>query len=379
MIVYSDKILIGSEHVEVSPFVCVSIEDSQTHELQAPAAHLDLAPISDWLKKERCTQQAQWYKGEDGESLDLTVINCAERTLVPLLKEELYATLSYVWGRAVQPPLDNTNGNRLPRHLPDTIQDSIDVCNVLSIRYLWVDRYCISAESSHLRSLQISRMDEVYQNSFLTIVACAADDPNSGLPGISRRRNPNPCIEVVGLGCIGALSQSIEIHAGIWATRAWTYQEALLSQRQIYFTDKETFFGSADGIQGERGVINKSSLEQFLPGYLRTGYPVPETTSTARDRNLRKYLLGRLHIWECISNYSMRTLSYQGDILNALLGILAYYRRENGVCHLWGIPFSTFVLAPTPAQPTHLDFDLGLRWIVNGPSSRREGFPSWSW
>ena len=202
MTVFSDKIVIGTDHVEVSPFVCVSIEDSQTHELQAPAPHLDLAPISDWLEKERCTQQTRWYKGEDGESLALTVIDCAARTLVPLPEEELYATLSYVWGGAFQPPMDATNGNRLPLHLPDTIQDSIDVCNALSLRYLWVDRYCISNESSQLRSLQISRMDEVYQNSFLTIVACAADDPNSGLPGISRRRSPNPFIEVVELGYI---------------------------------------------------------------------------------------------------------------------------------------------------------------------------------
>jgi len=186
--------------------VCVSIEDSQSHELQAPAPSLDLAPISDWLNKERRTQQAWWYKGEDDASLALTFIDCATRTLVPLLKQELYTTLSYVWGRAAQPPLDDTNGNRLPLHLPDTIRDSIDVCNALSIRYLWVDRYCISNESSHLRSLKIRRTDEVYQRSFLTIVACAADGPNSGLPGISRRRNPNPCIEVVGLGYIGALS-----------------------------------------------------------------------------------------------------------------------------------------------------------------------------
>jgi len=68
----------------------------------------------------------------------------------------------------------------------------------------------------------------------------------------------------------------------------------------------------------------------------------------------------------------MRTLWYQSDILNVLLGILASYRRENGICRLWGIPFSTFVTMPTPAQPTHLDFDLGLRWITNGPSSRWE-------
>jgi len=371
------KLESGTEQFEVSPFVCVSIGESQTHKLQVPTPSLDLAPISHWLDKERCTQQARWYSRKDDASLALTVIDCATRTLVPLPKEELYATLSYVWGRAVQPTLDDTNGNTLPLHLPDTIQDSIDVCNALSIRYLWVDRYCISTESSHLRSLQISRMDEVYQNSFLTIVACAGNDPNYGLPGISRRRNPNPSIKLAGLGCIGALSQSIEIHSSIWATRAWTYQEALLSQRQIYFTDKETFFGSAEGVQGEIGVIAKASLEQFLPESLRTGYPVPETVRTARDKNLRKYSLGKLHEWECISNYSTRTLTYQGDILNALLGILAYYRREHGISHLWGVPFSNSF--PASATPTFLRFDFNLRWIVTGPSSRREGFPSWSW
>ena len=391
MTVFSDRISFGNEDVEVSPFLCVSLGGSQSHKLQVPAPSLELAPISDWLDKERRTQQARWYNGKDA-SLALTVIDCATRTLVPLPTEELYASLSYVWGRTVQPPLDNTNGNPLPLNLPNTIQDSIDVCIALRIRYLWVDRYCISTESSHLRSRQIRRMDEVYQNSFLTIVACAGNDPNSGLPGISRRRNPNPSIEIAGLGCIGALSQYIDIHSGIWATRAWTYQEALLSQRQIYFTDKETFFGSAEGVQGEIEAASKASLEQSLPELLRTEYPfleqsLPaslrteypflETIPIRQDRNLEKHSLGRLHIWECISDYSTRTLSYQSDILNALLGILAYYRREHGICHLWGIPFSTSVPAPVPS--TFLDFELGLRWIVNGPPSRREGFPSWSW
>ena len=373
MVISSMEISRG-ESVGVSPIVCMDNARLSTHELQASSSRFNSAPISEWLKREIHTEQARWYGGGTGASLALTVIDCNTLKLVPLPNEERYATLSYVWGPSSLSSLDEMKGGRLPLHLPNTIQDSIGVCNELNIRYLWVDRYCIAHNNEHLRSLQISRMDEVYHNSFLTIVASAGKDPHFGLPGVSRQRNSNPGIEVFGLGRLQSLSKSSEIHSDIWATRAWTYQEALLSQRRLYFTNKGTFFESVDGLQEESGSVSKSRLEQLLPGHLRSELSV---LGFVRDSNDRKYSIEGLHVWTCIFEYSTRTLSYQSDILNALLGVLAYFRRRHGVCHLWGIPFFTSV--PVSPPFSSLSFERSLRWLVIGLSSRRAGFPSWSW
>ena len=373
MVISSMKISRG-ESVEVSPIVCMDNARLSTHELQASSSRFNSAPISEWLKREIHTEQARWYGGGTGASLALTVIDCNTRKLVPLLNDERYATLSYVWGPSSLSSLDEMKGGRLPLHLPNTIQDSIGVCNELNIRYLWIDRYCIAHNNEHLRSLQISRMDEVYHNSFLTIVACAGKDPHFGLPGVSRQRNSNPGIEVFGLGRLQSLSNASEIHSDIWATRAWTYQEALLSQRRLYFTNQGTFFESVDGLQEESESVSKSRLEQLLPERLRNGRSVP---GAVRDSNKREYAIGELHVWTCISEYSKRTLSHQSDILNALLGILAYFRRQKGICHLWGIPF--FTSGPVSPLSSSRSFEMSLRWVVIGLSSRRAGFPSWSW
>jgi hypothetical protein len=218
-------------------------------------------------------------------------------------------------------------------------------------------------------------MDKIYRNSFLTIVACAGGDPDYGLPGLSKLRKPNPCIEVLGLGCLQALSQSIKINSSIWATRAWTYQEALLSQRQLYFTDNEIFLGSVEGLQKELGTDRNGCLERLLPTYSRTGSSVG--AYSVRESSRKKYLLRSLHIWECIGEYSTRDLSYQTDILNAFSGILAFYQQEDGTHHLWGLPFTGAVTRQP--QLSVLSVEMSLRWVLIGPPHRREGFPSWSW
>ncbi|KAG9185341.1 hypothetical protein G6011_07885 [Alternaria panax] len=213
---YMELRIIGKKNLwklaAVSPIVCVPRGQLQTRELKALSPMLDLALVSGWLGKEEeeDVEQDCQYKENTSLRMALTVINCETRALVPLNNRDRYVTLSYVWG-PVQPSSQDPDNDKVPLHLPDTIRDSIVVCNALNIKYLWVDRYCIPQKNNHIRSVQISQMDQIYRNSALTIVACAGEDPNYGLSGISRLRKPCPRIEVHGLGQLQSAFHPTEI------------------------------------------------------------------------------------------------------------------------------------------------------------------------
>lgn len=320
--------------------------------------------------------------------MELTVIDCTTRRLVQLPLEAQYVTLSYVWGKAMgnirrgtprrpdsmlgslrlAAPDRSDYADRytaLPSKLPLTIEDSIRVCKALDHRYLWIDRYCIPQRDRQMRARQIQQMDDIYCGSTLTLIACAGSGPQYGLPGVSRPRPPCPAIRYGSLGHLQMIPTVHDIHSSTWATRAWTYQEALLAQRRLFFTDRQVYFESSEMVESE--------LTSIAPVVTRVLDPriYSQVTSSTFPGDIHK----------CIQEYSHRRLSFQSDVLNALLGILTYYEREHSIFHLWGVPFSINTPASIDEPPRKhvITFEESLCWYPTGPHSRREGFPSWSW
>ena len=60
--------------------------------------------------------------------------------------------------------------------------------NRLGYRYIWIDRYCVNQRDEQESADQVGKMDLIYQNAKLTIIAAIGDDPTHGLPGVGRRR-----------------------------------------------------------------------------------------------------------------------------------------------------------------------------------------------
>lgn len=70
------------------------------------------------------------------------LINCQSRRVERMQAYQPYCTLSYVWGP--QHVDDTTEDDRLPHNLSATIEHAIACTLALNMKYLWVDRYCIS-------------------------------------------------------------------------------------------------------------------------------------------------------------------------------------------------------------------------------------------
>jgi len=285
---------------------------------------------------------------------------------------------------------------RLPEVVNQTIQDAITVVRELGKSYLWVDKYCVDQENHDIRDIQIREMDKIYACAYATIVASAGSNADFGLPGVNgvqRKKYPSVVqsrskIEV--FATCPPLSHAIADTA--WITRGWTYQEAALSRRCLFFTTTQVYFvcpttdfceaiinnvGSAPESRratGQRTVDTTLEPRRFLP--LHTSFYDPSTQGSPL-RTLAEH----------ITEYSRRILTYETDILDSFLGLLS---RSQFLTY-YGIPVALFT-HPFPsewmnAKYFNMAFARGLFWtpgdkgLQDGRRSicRRDGFPSWSW
>jgi hypothetical protein len=389
----------------------VLLRDEEQSRREPTSAMIDFAMLSGWLKEAPPKESAaplqrklsgsrkfsmakpprtgSWKRARSGVlDLNLGVIDCTSRRIVSLPPHEEYVTLSYVWGhasgqikrRTSRRPDSMLGSRRLPAsgvmdaedkgtllssQLPLTIEDSITVCTALHYRYLWVDRYCIPQKDRQMRTRQMQQMDDIYCGSALTLIACAGAGPQYGLPGVSRSRTACPTIRIGNSHYLQMLPTVHDIRSSTWASRAWTYQEGLLAQRRLFFTDRQVYFESNNLVESE--------LTTLAPVVTRVLDPriCSQVTSSSFPGD----------IYGCLLEYTRRKLTFQSDIMNALLGILAFYAHEHGILHLWGIPFSVNTPASInePPRKRIVTFEESLRWYAKGNHSRREGFPSWSW
>lgn len=111
------------------------------------------------------------------------------------------------------------------RGLPRTIQDAIELVRKLGVRYLWVDVLCLVQNDPDDTARGVKVMDEIYERSWLTIVAASGHSANAGLPGVREgSRYPStaiPVTEDVSLGIFVTLDRLLK--CSVYETRAWTY------------------------------------------------------------------------------------------------------------------------------------------------------------
>ncbi|KAH7068134.1 heterokaryon incompatibility protein-domain-containing protein [Paraphoma chrysanthemicola] len=299
----------------------------------------------------------------------LRVIDCVEKRIITAPQGCSFVALSYVWGKPSESVA--TTANTLPKDLPKTIEDSVEVVSRLGYRFLWVDRYCIDQSNASDTRHQINQMGAIYSAAEVTIIAAAGMDPSSGLAGISRDRKEFGTIESVsGLHlALFPVPIAYHIHQTLWASRAWTFQEAFLSKRRLYFTDRMMAFicdcgFESENTKAERGWEPKLGPLQHLLPHGGGSFEVAQGILTA---------------------YSTRTLSHDYDALNAISGALnTLASKDRPTHHIWGLPcaLSRFVYGThnftMKGWEKPDETVIALHWYQHTPCSRRSGFSSWS-
>lgn len=351
---------------------------------------VNYAPLRYWCNNIKLLQDyvmddLQQLKGPPDEHnvMPSRVIDCHSRSLVPVQGPCDYFTLSYVWGPAAAQ--ESLAGDSLPIRLPTTVEDAMAVVRELGYRYLWVDRYCLDQSNRSDFEAQLNQMADIYRHGFACIVAAAGEDADYGLPGVSTRvRSKQPSV-TLGEYTLWSRTprQDLVVAESKWATRAWTYQEGVFASNWIAFTDEQVYFRRAN-----RGMDNqrrwwKDSCETCPYG---SGFAGDMITGLGIMWDSVYMNEGFIH--SQLSEYTTRSMTYQSDAVNAMLGI--FKRCGKGpypLSHYFGIP----VLGPLvshrlsnardPSRSWTLTEALlvSMCWRCKKPGSRRIEFPSWSW
>ncbi|KAK9422904.1 putative Heterokaryon incompatibility domain-containing protein [Seiridium unicorne] len=101
----------------------------------------------------------------------------------------LFVALSSVWGASYTSAQESNHGisgtDPTQVHLPGIIHDSVAITLQLGLRYLWVDRYRINQTVATPKHDLIVNIDSIFNNVYLTIIAAAGADSETGNPGVS--------------------------------------------------------------------------------------------------------------------------------------------------------------------------------------------------
>ncbi|KAG6357672.1 hypothetical protein INS49_013551 [Diaporthe citri] len=279
------------------------------------AEHTQCKPAADSLK----TLPDRVLEIESTEPLRVRLVeNCTLRAD--------YACLSHRWGPQTRPnSLVKDNLDLYKAEVPEDklyplVRDAIVAVIKLdiNIRFIWIDCYCIIQDDPGDWEVQAAKMGRIYENALLTISATFSEEGRGifsttpsefeafpiteigGEPVYIRKPLPHPCaIDVSG---------QEQLH-GLSLTRAWVFQERLLSNRFIHFTSSEIFWECRESTWCECDS-GKSKWE----GHRRAG------PRTILDQ-----------AWDTIAEqYNEMQLSFEKDRLPAIAGIAQRHAELRG-------------------------------------------------
>lgn len=251
---------------------------------------------------------------------------------------------------------------------------------------------------------------EMYDHTRRKLAEQEGIDTSNGLPKVGNTVTPSdkperdlPPNKMEGkLVLVSTLEEPrTTIRNSEWATRGWTYQEGVLSNRRLVFTEDQVYWecsGMAvcESVRLPLNVLQDPSgnrmADYMLSGIfdddlhenseLQYGFQAPPSDDVGEQ-----ILMLDAHIHA----FTSRKLSYEGDSLNAFLGVAARYTTDAGLLLVMGLPVwvgafaddtpglqHSFALSICSWTHTARDSGQGVELYV-ADCPRRRQFPSWTW
>ncbi|EMT74574.1 hypothetical protein FOC4_g10000287 [Fusarium odoratissimum] len=246
-----------------------------------------------------------------------------------------YVTLSHCWGRkqplrTIIANFEDMKKSIDANSLPIVFQQAIWIVRMLKIDYIWIDSLCIIQDSQSDWELESLQMCDYYENSFLTI--STATSPNSTIPFLGPRDKrwwPAKLNLTNGSSNEDVYAQRIPSEPeeeGILFTRAWTWQEAAMSSRTVYFTPSELIWECLEHVVPQRYIPDLEASE-------RLGFS--KVFSTSSDANIMNYVWD---MWDdLVTCWSRRHLTFVTDKLPALSGVASRVHKITKSRYLAGM------------------------------------------
>lgn len=213
-------------------------------------------------------------------------------------------------------------------------------------------------------------MSSIYSCAVATIVCLSGASADAGLPGIPpTTRNPAAVYVAPGLSVIKQPNLKLDKDENeyIYLTRAWTFQEQLLSNRNIIFLEEQVYFQCKKELLSEDRYTDNAAERTYLP---RTLESVRLEGKWERKRRYRTYSqIEEFRFYEeFVPSYTAKQMGYPADIINAFVGVQTQLGNIFGWTFEEGLPLQLFDLAIlwTPIESV-------VRRVTKHPH------PSWSW
>ncbi len=277
-----------------------------------------------------------------------------------------YAALSHCWGptvpiKTLHETIEQFKMGINWHDLTATFQDGITVARRLGIDWIWIDSLCIIQNDTSDWEIEASKMSDYYKNAYITISATSS--ANGSVPFLRSRdslwtparfeclkSDGKPFIVEARLIPEKPYSNTIE-GWGPLTTRAWTFQEHILSTRAVHYASAEVIWDCIEERNSENGLLYINLYESLPPKIKVPGV----------------YMLW----YDMVQRYSLRQITFESDRLPALGGIARIIQEgshSNYVAGLW-----------------KEDLIKGLCWSISSDSTDKivvaneNKVPSWSW
>jgi hypothetical protein len=299
---------------------------------------------------------------------DTSALNCSAL---------VYITLSHCWGQLVPKQLLTENYSTYLEaidlnDLPKTFRDAVEVARKLEVPYLWIDSLCIVQNSAIDWASESSKMNDVYNNSYLNLAAAASLDANGGLFYPRSPLSRTPCIVKIGQGADAKYAGSIytpenERRKMVLFTRGWVFQECLLAPRILIFGKEELQWECNEHCASET-FPHRSKASEMAEMAVRVEFLRKYWLKIHEKTSLSSQM--RLEVWsKVVDEYSGKKLTKFSDKLVALAGLATDLGKSratvNYLAGLWSYRLRR-----------------NLLWRCVQSSPHRQPYytaPSWSW
>jgi hypothetical protein len=277
-----------------------------------------------------------------------------------------YLTLSHCWGSA---PIDYKLTSKTIEEMKVAIDiakldqnfcDAIEVTRQLGFRYVWIDSLCIVQDSRVDWAAKAGVMGLVYAYSQCTIAALCAESSKEGFFRAHNPRCSTACPLPVKVGLNAAPFRKPPAAKRPLYSRAWVFQERLLSPRVLRF--------GQDQISWE---CQAALADEYMPLPLsHSDLMVYKDSDGAKDKEVREAVaeifgaeqakaqadrdaaiealpaakLQFVKAWEkLVRAYSDLSLTYPSDRFPAFAGITSIQQSRMGMTSLEGLWLENFM------------------------------------
>ncbi|KAF2215917.1 hypothetical protein CERZMDRAFT_35063, partial [Cercospora zeae-maydis SCOH1-5] len=290
-----------------------------------------------------------------------------------------YMTMSHRWFPDALTLLSKETLPRFREEIPiqnlkTSVRNAMHVAKRLGVPYLWVDSLCIVQDDPDELGSEIMAMNQVYGNSFCNL--SAASEKNSAT-GLFFERDPRNCttysipLNLSDTLPLAPVQHSISVSWDVCATelgesslgsRAWVFQERILSRRNLFFCQRELHWECREAEACETYPDGEPASSE-CPNTL----PIVDVLREVDSINQKAMAF---EMWPSLINaYSNCQMSFSMDRLRALSGVASFCSHIIGDQYLFGLWRSTL-----PES---------LLWRVPETATETGALPdvapSWSW